>query len=217
MGRFDVSDLPSGSYFLRLALLGEGNEAAVEQARKFFVYNPDVRREVAGTETDFETSPYASMPAEEVAQALEHVRLIATDRERRRAERIQDLDEQRRFLRTFWQKRDEDPATPTNEGKEEFYRRLQYANERYSSRSSEGWQTDRGRVLIKYGLPAAVEPHLFDRGLAPHEIWVYNNIPGEGRALFVFADRDQLGTFELLHSTVAGERKMGDWQSELRR
>ena len=217
VGQFDVSGLPSGSYFLRLALLSEGNEAAVEQARKFFVYNPDVQVAAAGGEGDFETSPYASMPADEVAQALEHVQPIATTQERRRAERIRDLDEQRRFLRAFWQKRDADPATPANAFKDEFYRRLQYANERYSSRSGEGWQTDRGRVLLKYGPPATVEPHLFDRGMAPHEIWVYNNIPGEGQASFVFADRDQLGTFELLHATVAGERKMADWQRELRR
>ncbi|MGI9174631.1 MAG: GWxTD domain-containing protein [Rhodothermales bacterium] len=217
VGQFNLSCLPSGSYFLRLALLNEENEAVVEQARKFFVYNPDVLREVTAEagEESFETSSYASMPEDEVEQALGHIRSIATEQEQRRATRIQDLDEQRRFLMEFWQKRDPNAATAANEYKQEFYRRLQYANERYSARTEEGWQTDRGRILIKYGPPASIEPHLFDRGLAPHEIWAYNNIPGEGQATFIFADRDGFGTFELIHSTVAGERKLANWEQEL--
>ena len=217
VGQFNLSGLPSGSYFLRLALLNDENEAVVEQARKFFVYNPDVQREMVAEATgeSFETSAYASMPQEEVEQALRHIQFITTDQEQRRATRIQDLDEQRRFLMDFWQKRDPNAATVANEYKQEFYRRLQYANERYSSRTGEGWQTDRGRTLLKYGPPASIEPHLFDRGLAPHEIWAYNNIPGEGQASFIFADRDGFGTFELIHSTVAGERKLANWEEEL--
>ena len=42
IGSFDVSKLPSGSYFLRLAILSEDNEAVTEQSRKFFAENnPD--------------------------------------------------------------------------------------------------------------------------------------------------------------------------------
>jgi GWxTD domain-containing protein len=116
----------------------------------------------------------------------------------------------------FWQKRDPDPSTPGNEFREEFYGRLQYANERYAVRSMEGWETDRGRTVIKFGSPSAIEPHLYDRGFKPYEVWQYNNIPGEGQAIFVFADRDGFGEFEMIHSTVAGERKLANWQEELR-
>lgn len=216
-GSFDLSMLPSGAYFLRVALLNDANEAVAENARKFFVYNPNVARPKAdGPAETFETSPYAVMPQEEVERALAHISVIATETERRRARDIRDLDEQRRFLMEFWQARDPRPDTPINEFKEEFYSRLQYANERYASGRREGWQTDRGRIVIKYGLPASVEPHLYDRETIPHEIWQYNNIPGEGQALFVFADRNRFGDFELLHATVAGERKMLDWQAQLR-
>ena len=118
---------------------------------------------------------------------------------------------------TFWNKRDPNPATPVNEFKDEFYQRVQYANDRYTTRGMEGWETDRGRILVKYGLPTNIEPHLFDRGVRPHEIWEYNNIPGEGQAQFIFADRNGFGEFELIHSTVAGERRLANWQEELRR
>lgn len=117
----------------------------------------------------------------------------------------------------FWQKRDESPGTPINEFQEEFYRRLQYANDRYSSNRRQGWTTDRGRTILRYGLPSSVEPHIYDREQAPHEIWEYNNIPGEGRAMFVFADLTGFGDFELIHSTVPGERTLPNWRQELMR
>ena len=218
VGHFDLASLPSGSYFLRLAMLNEDNESVVEQSRKFFVYNPGVEREQPpAVEMDFETSPYATMTEEEVEQALGHIAVIANDTERRRIGRLEDLDSERRFLMDFWQKRDDSPTTPVNEFKEEFYRRVQYANDRYSSNRRPGWETDRGRAVIKYGFPSSIEPHLYDRDTAPHEIWHYNSIPGEGQATFVFADLNGFGEFELLHSSVPGERSIPNWEQELDR
>lgn len=218
VGSFDLSGLPSGAYFLRLVVLNPANEAVAEQSRKFFVYNPGVvQQQTIGIEPSFENSPYATMPAEEVQREMDYITIIAPDRDRRRIRSIQDLDERRRFLMEFWQRRDPVPSTPINEFKDEFMQRVQYANDRYSNSREQGWQTERGRTLIKYGLPTSIEPHLYDRGLAPHEIWSYNNIPGEGQAIFVFADRDGFGMFELIHSTVSGERSLPNWQQVLRR
>lgn len=217
VGHFNLASLPSGSYFLRLALLNENNESVVEQSQKFFVYNPGVQRQqAAGIEMEFETSPYATMSEEEVDKGIEHALLIANENERRRFGQVDALDERRRALMNFWQGRDPRPATPVNEFRDEFYERLQYANDRYSSNTQEGWMTDRGRIVIKYGLPTSVEPHLYDRGMRPHEIWNYNALPGEGRASFIFADLGGFGRFELIHSTVPGERSLPNWQDELR-
>ncbi|MBO6575509.1 MAG: GWxTD domain-containing protein [Rhodothermales bacterium] len=217
IGSFNLATLPSGSYFLRVALLNAENESIVERSRKFFVYNPHIEQVVTtGLEADFETSQYATMSLEEVDKMYEHITPIATDTERSRMRSIEDLEERRRFLMQFWQMRDPNTNTPINEFQEEFYQRLQFANDRYTSSFDEGWKTDRGRALLKYGRPTNIEPHLFDRGFRPYEIWQYNNIPGEGQAIFVFADRDGYGFFELLHSTVSGERKLANWQNEIR-
>jgi hypothetical protein len=68
VGTFNVKSLPSGSYFLRIAILDDNNEAVAEQSRKFFVYNPDVEREtlVVSPEESFERSQYARMTEEEM-------------------------------------------------------------------------------------------------------------------------------------------------------
>lgn len=218
VGSFDLSDVPSGSYFLHFAILDESNTAVAESSRKLFVYNPDVEREMTVfLEETFETSEYATMPAERVERELEYARLIANVQERRRMRGLEDLDAQRRFLMDFWKARDPNPGTPLNEFQREFMQRVEFANERYGSSYQEGWKSDRGRVLIRYGQPAEIEPYLYDRELLPHEIWQYDNIPGEGQAIFVFADRTSFGQFELIHSSVAGERSLPAWQSELRR
>jgi len=216
-GSFSLDALPSGSYFLRLVLLDESNESQAEQSQKFFVFNPSVITEQpeAPVAQTFETSEYATMPAEELAAGLEHILIVATEAEVQRLERIQDLNERRRFLMDFWLKRDPEPGTPANEYRETFYTLLGYANERYSTRSEEGWRSDRGRILIKYGQPSSIDPHLYETGYKPYEVWSYNTIAGEGQAEFIFADLDGFGVFELIHSTVSGERKLADWETEL--
>ena len=219
VGTFNIRELPSGSYFLRVAILNENNESISEQSRKFFVYNPEVERasQVVSLEESFESSEYARMTEDELERMTEHVDVIATDAERRRLRGIRDLDERRRFFMQFWNVRDPNPNTPVNEYQDEFYSLIQYANDRYTNSFSEGWKTDRGRVLVRFGAPTAIEPHLFDRGMEPFEIWEYNNIPGEGQAQFIFADLDGFGSFELIHSTVTGERKSTNWLEEVRK
>jgi len=219
VGTFNIRELPSGSYFLRIAILNENNESISEQSRKFFVYNPEVERasQVVSLEESFETSQYARMSEEELERMTEHVDVIATDAERRRLRAIRDLDERRRFFMQFWNVRDPNPNTPVNEYQDEFYSLIQYATDRYTNSFSEGWKTDRGRVLVRFGAPTAIDPHLFDRGFEPYEIWEYNNIPGEGQAQFVFADLDGFGSFELIHSTVTGEVKSTNWLNEIRK
>lgn len=218
VGSFDTSELPTGSYALHIVLLNDQNEGVVERSLKFFVYNPGVSREdPAVLELDFETSSYAEMSEDEVEQGMAHARLIANDMERRRMRRLSELDDRRRFLMDFWQKRDDQPMTPVNEFKEGFYHRIQYANDRYTSNIEPGWESDRGRVVITYGFPNDIEPHLYDQATVPYEIWQYNNIPGHGQSVFVFADMTGFGSFELLHSSVSGERSLPNWQSALYR
>ena len=81
--------------------------------------------------------------------------------------------EQERRFRALWKARDPDPDTPYNAVLEEFYRRVDEANRRWSTRRRAGWETDRGKVFIVYGEPDETE----DRTLAPEPPqylkWIY--------------------------------------------
>jgi GWxTD domain-containing protein len=96
-----------------------------------------------------------------------------------------------RFLK-YWAKHDPDPQTTRNELMEEYYYRTDYANKNFSNHS-EGWRTDRGMVLMRFGLPQNVERHPFESNSKPYEIWYYINQNRE----FVFIDDAGFGDYRL--------------------
>ena len=83
-----------------------------------------------------------------------------------------------------------------------------------------GFETDRGQIFMRYGLPndqIKVEDEQF---ALPYEIWVYEDLPakkvGSGPIKFLFYNRDQSGeNFILLHSNARGERLNPRWKREL--
>ncbi len=96
-------------------------------------------------------------------------------------------------FREFWKRRDPTPGTNRNERMEEYYYRIAYANRKYGQ-VDDGWQTDRGHVLVLYGEPDHVDRHPFNFNVKPYEVWYYYGI---GRR-FVFIDETGRGDYELL-------------------
>jgi GWxTD domain-containing protein len=215
--QIDVSTLPSGAYFLRLVVLNEANESVAEQSRRLFVINPDVQRpSEALVELDYEDALYAVMGEEELNLNLRHARILSSARE---AARISDLatdEEKRTFLATFWRQRRTDTNPRSNDARRVFYERLGVVNSRYSQSGLTGFESDRGRIYLVYGPPTEVDRRSVESEGVPYEIWSYDNIPGEGRAMFVFADRLRISRLELIHSDVTGEISLPNWQNTIR-
>ncbi len=108
---------------------------------------------------------------------------IATEEEKSGYQKLETDDERYQFIEQFWFRRDPDPATPENEVRDEHYRRVAYANERFRS-DIPGWKTDRGRIYISWGPPDQIDSYPNGReGVSyPFEIWHYRNSPGVGSA-----------------------------------
>ncbi|MDZ7318669.1 MAG: GWxTD domain-containing protein [candidate division KSB1 bacterium] len=114
----------------------------------------------------------------------------------------------------FWQTRDPFYLTSANERELEHFSRLAYANLRYTKREKniEGWQTDRGKVLIRFGRPVKcyrTRPYIGEfqgNGRDPlnhsKEIWLYPNFH------FVFEDRFLSDNF----SFAWGDRPENDYK-----
>jgi GWxTD domain-containing protein len=93
----------------------------------------------------------------------ETARLIMTGEEQKIFSRLPDATARKEFIRDFWDKRDPDPETPVNEFKQEFERRIDYANRRFLE-GRPGWKTDRGRIYIYMGAPDKIDES-FHHGL----------------------------------------------------
>jgi GWxTD domain-containing protein len=140
----------------------------------------------------------------------EDVTYIITDEERKAFKRLSTDDEREEFIEQFWLRRDPTPDTEENEYKEEHYRRIAYANERFAS-GIPGWKTDRGRIYIMYGPPDEIEDHSsggsYDRPIEegggntstfPFVDWTYRYIEGVGTNIKIeFVDTTMSGEFRM--------------------
>lgn len=94
----------------------------------------------------------------------------------------------------FWHDSDPNPASPENEALDEYFARLQQANERFRDEGTPGWLTDRGEVLVTLGEPDDIldrRPDLQGRGRVL--TWTYN----EYRLTLYFVDDNGFGRFRL--------------------
>ncbi|MEE8200595.1 MAG: GWxTD domain-containing protein [Candidatus Acidoferrales bacterium] len=106
-------------------------------------------------------------------------------------------EEREQFIEQFWLRRDPTPDTIENEYREEHYRRIAYANERFAC-GKRGWRTDRGRVYIAWGPPDEIESHPsggtyvrpYEEGggttsTYPFEKWRYRYLEGVGQEVIL--------------------------------
>jgi GWxTD domain-containing protein len=109
------------------------------------------------------------------------VSLIATSQERDVWPKLKTPEDKMQFIRIFWARRDPILRTRENEFKEEFYKRVDYAEANYKDEKSEvlGWKTARGQVYVVFGPPSRVEPHSYPSSSRPALLWVYDKRPSD--------------------------------------
>jgi GWxTD domain-containing protein len=135
---------------------------------------------------------------------------IITKAERDAFLALRNDEERENFIAIFWQNRDPDPDTEENEYREEYYERIAYANEHFTS-GIPGWKTDRGRIYITWGKPDSVESRpsggSYDRPsyegggsttTYPFEIWFYRHLEAVGSGVEIeFVDRTGSGEYRI--------------------
>jgi GWxTD domain-containing protein len=142
----------------------------------------------------------------------EDVTYIITDEERTAWKRFTTDEEREQFVEQFWLRRDPTPDTAENEFKEEHYRRIAYANERFAS-GIPGWKSDRGRIYVTFGPPDEREEHptggTYDRPIEegggtttvfPFEKWRYRYLENVGNGTDI--------NIEFVDPTMTGEYHM---------
>ncbi|MCJ7504583.1 MAG: GWxTD domain-containing protein [Acidobacteriia bacterium] len=148
-------------------------------------------------------SPYKKWLSDEVPY-------IIADEERAAFKKLSTDDEREQFIEQFWERRNPNPGSPENEFKEEYYRRIAYANEHYAS-GIPGWKADRGRIYIMYGPADEIEDHSMggsylrppeegggQTSTYPFEQWRYRYIEGIGSNIILeFVDPTMTGEFHL--------------------
>jgi len=148
-------------------------------------------------------SPYKKWLQEEVPYVI-------TPEERGAFKKLSTDEEREQFIEQFWERRNPNPGSPENEFKEEYYRRIAYANEHYAS-GIPGWKSDRGRIYIMYGPADEIESHPSggtymrppeegggETSTYPFETWRYRYIDGIGtNVILEFVDPTMTGEYHM--------------------
>ena len=205
MGRWALGMLAALTLVIGLSILcafPSNDEQDKDQDNPKPKVSKEEKRRQKAIRNEMET-PYKKWLSDEVPY-------IITGEERAAFKKLSTDDEREAFIENFWERRNPNPGSPENEFKEEYYRRIAYANEHYAS-GIPGWKTDRGRIYIMYGPADEVDSHpsggSYDRpdsegggetSTFPFEDWRYRYIDGIGENIILeFVDTTMTGEYHL--------------------
>jgi GWxTD domain-containing protein len=156
-----------------------------------------------------EDKAFASLPETDRAWLTEDVAYIIAPEERCAFLNLEYDDQREQFVEQFWLRRSSNPNLLDNDFKEEHYRRVVFANEKFGTEIP-GWKTDRGWVYIIFGPPDKIESHASGEpmGRPPEEgpettqysweKWHYRYVEGvEADVDLDFVDPGGLGDYRL--------------------
>lgn len=122
--------------------------------------------------------------------AIEMMRFIMDDEQHRSLRRGDRREREERFHQ-FWAGRDPSPAREYNELMVEYFRRIDYAYEHFTTPQIPGYESDQGQIYIRHGEPDRRE-RTFPPGQPAREVWYY------GERSFVFEATSGFGDYRLI-------------------
>jgi GWxTD domain-containing protein len=134
--------------------------SALEEARNLTSLQPEKKKKTINSIADvYKYSPRVDASVEEMIGedwGEGPVRYLMSGDERRSFQRLSDPMSRAEFIAHFWKIRDPYPETPENEFREEFDKRVAFADAQFSQDEVRGSLTDRGLVFVLLGPPTWV-------------------------------------------------------------
>ncbi len=157
----DVSlwGIKSGDHTLEVILRGRRDKAVDKASIPFTIY----------------WSPRA-MVIHDYETAVHMLKYIATDDEIKQLKDLNPLQKRLAGWDEFWLAHDPTPGTSENETMRNYYNRIEYSNRYFRVLRRDGWLTDRGRILIQYGVPDQIEDYPFEMESKSYKIWYYYHL-----------------------------------------
>ncbi len=216
IGEFDITYLPSGNYNLIIEARDKNNNMIANNKLFFQRSNPNVKFDLKDLGALDIANTFAGQikDVDTLRQYILCLGPICTEMERvftRKHMPDADLLTMQRFFLNFWQTRDN-----VNPGHawEYYLGQVNKVNVLFKTPYLPGYDTDRGRVFLKYGPPNIIAERHNEPAAYPYEIWQYY-ILGEHQRnkKFVFYTFDIVtNDFQLVHSDAIGEISNYRWQ-----
>jgi GWxTD domain-containing protein len=217
-GEIPIDQLSTGSYFFNITAVYSNDKGSdsVTVSHKFIYYNRFKKAEQTASFVEnltYEKSEFATFSPKRLEDEFEEASIIATESERKSMHNLNTDDAKKRFLFKFWAQRDPDTTTIMNETRAEFLSNIEYANINFKyGKVKDGWKTDRGKILLKYGKPNEVNYKNMVETSNAYDEWVYDSLFGGCK--FYFVDDGGFGNYKYVHSTAPGELYNPSWYDQ---
>lgn len=212
-----ISELSSNTYYLQVELVNRKNRPVQTFRQKFYVFNSrkDPEFEFLSSAGNPESDIFNEYTETQLDYYLRTLIFNATEQEQGFLQVLETYEQKKNFLYSYFAKRKR-PDQQVQDLWRGHLAAVRYANQEFKSAFREGWQTDRGRAFLKYGIPNDVERFPSEPNLVPYEIWRYNRLDVQNNIVFIFYDPDlATNEYPLLHSNKYGEFNNPRWKSQL--
>jgi len=212
VGALNLLKYPTGIYTLIIEVKDSATSTSVSQAKRFYIFNPSVKdtSTYISKMSGGALSEFSIMEEDELNLYFDYSKYIATQEEINSWKKLHTEDGKKEYLKNFWTDKNKSSGLEEKTYQMEYFRRIELANQRYTSMQKLGWKSDKGRVLISYGEPSEIQRFPNEPDMKPYEVWSYNQI--ESGVLFIFANLEGFGEYSLIHSTKRGELTDENWQ-----
>jgi len=206
--------LSSGVYILQMSVMDKEHEVIYATSTKqFYILNPEMspqNQAMLSEDELFLQSEWSTVTGQRLALELELSDILAVPAERTTLAGCTTERARQRYLFRFWRIRDPEPETPENERLVQFRKDFDRSQTYFASAMfRDGWRSDRGRIILRYGYPTQIEQFVQTIDTRPYETWFYQNLMGG--STFHFVDISGLGNHKLVHSTLLGEIRDEKW------
>jgi len=207
----DIEFLASGSYLLELSVVDR--KLNVLSSRSYaFERNNEVLSVINSDNVILNPAFQESIPNDSIFYYLESLIPISRPAETKNIVatlKTKNIEKCRKHLQAFWIRT---ANVDSYEDWLKYKNQVDFVEKVYANNFQEGFETDRGRVYLKYGAPSNIITRETSPSEYPYEIWTYNKIGVFSNKRFVFYNPDLVNkAYRLLHSDMVGELKNNAW------
>lgn len=212
-----IESLPSGEYDLNINLISAENDTVLTKNVYFQRRNLILQYDyVSADNIQIDPSFKNSVPWDSIPYYLGSLMPISPGFEYETIRGIlkgTDTTLMEKYFFAFW--------TTTNPEKPyeawmKYRSQVQKTEVLFGTQIKAGYETDRGRVWLKYGAPDAIMDRPNEPSAYPYQIWQYYRIGYRSNIRFVFYNPDLVtNDYPLLHSEMQGELQNYRWEHDL--
>lgn len=212
-----IQELPSGDYNLVLNVINKNNDTLLTKEVFFQRRNDRMQEELVSVEgieldptfrnsIDYDSLPYFLGSIMPISERYEYETI-------RKMLKMRDTVMMEKYFFAFW--KETNPESPFTEWLS-YKKQVKYTEQLFGTQIKYGWETDRGRIHLKYGSPNQMVDRPNEPSAYPYQIWHYYRIGPRSNVRFVFYNPDLItNDYPLLHSDMQGELQNYRWEADL--